>query len=348
MNRPVPHIVFLTPGFAASENDSVTIPALQIYLMALRKDLPQVKLTLITFQYPFTNKKHNWNGIDIIPLNGGNKKSRKIATWYRSYRLLKKIHSETPFTVIHSFWIGECSLIGQFFATRKNITHIVTAMGQDVFKNKYVKFINEKRSKLVTLSENHQTELYKNYGLRSDIIPWGIDTNSFPKIKDVKIDILGVGSLNNIKNYPFFIDVIKKVVEKKPNLKVEIIGGGNESSKIRSLIKSHNLNENITLTGELSRDSVLQKMSMSKILLHTSKYESFGYVFSEALYSGMQIVSFDVGASQKLPEWKVCNSEESFVANCLNLLNDENSERKRILLSDIDFTLKAYLILYHE
>lgn len=348
MNSSISHIVFLTPGFAVSENDSVTIPSLQIYLMALRKALPQAKLTLIPFQYPFTNKKYNWNGIDVIPLNGCNKKSRKIATWYTSYKLLQKIHLETPFTVIHSFWIGECSLIGQLFARQKNISHIVTAMGQDVFKNSYVKFIHEKHSKVVTLSKHHQSELYKNYGLKSEIIPWGIDTDSFPKIKDAKIDILGVGSLNSIKNYPFFIDVIKKVVEKRPDLNVEIIGSGNESSKIRSLIKSHNLNEHITLTGELSRDNVLQKMSMSKILLHTSKYESFGYVFSEALYSGMRIVSFDVGVSQKLPEWKVCNSEESFVANCLNLLSNENPEKKRVLLYDTDFTLKAYLTLYHE
>ncbi len=74
MNSPKKHIVLLTPGFSESEEDSTTIPALQIFVKALLVNNPQYSLKIITFQFPFTSKKYNWFGAEIIPLNGKNKR----------------------------------------------------------------------------------------------------------------------------------------------------------------------------------------------------------------------------------------------------------------------------------
>ena len=63
------HIVFLTPGFAESEKDSTTIPALQVYLKNLKKKLPKTKMTIITFQFPFINKVYDSIWKDGLNLN---------------------------------------------------------------------------------------------------------------------------------------------------------------------------------------------------------------------------------------------------------------------------------------
>jgi 1,2-diacylglycerol 3-alpha-glucosyltransferase len=345
MEKSLEHIVFLTPGFPENESDTTTIPALQDYLKLIRQELPNTKLTLLAFQFPFSDEAYNWHGIDVIPMNGKNSKLKRISVWYNVWQTLKKLNHKEPITHIHSFWIGECSWIGQRFSASRNIMHFVTAMGQDVFKNKYARFMNPSKSKIITLSKSQNDLLLKNYGFQSEIIPWSVPVGIFPEMKGNKVDILAVGSLNSVKNYAVFIDIVEAVAKSHPNLKVEIIGDGGIQS-IQKEIASRGLSTVITLCGKLSRQQVLQKMSESKILLHTSKYESFGYVFAEALYSGMKVVSFDVGASKSIPEWKIGTSNEGIIEACLFFLATENN-KKRVLLNAQTETLNPYLKLYH-
>jgi len=112
------HIVFLTPGFAESETDSTTIPALQVFLKNIRKAVPNSEMRLIAFQFPFKKKKYDWNGIQIVPLNGRNNTFKKPFVWWKALKLLKKIHKESPIDCIQSFWIGECSHIGNKFSNK--------------------------------------------------------------------------------------------------------------------------------------------------------------------------------------------------------------------------------------
>ncbi|MGH1385945.1 glycosyltransferase [Kordia sp.] len=348
MNKTNQHIVFLTPGFAASENDSTTIPALQVFLKSMRKALPNAKLTILSFQFPFTKKKYDWYGIEVIPLNGQNKRLKKLQTWRKATKTLKRIHKTQKIDTIHSFWIGECARIGEKFAKKFNVNHVVTVMGQDAsIKNSYGKLLLNSNAKIVTLSENHQKALQVNYDLNSNIIPWHLDVSEFPELQKNTIDILGVGSLNTIKNYGDFIDIISALTKTHKNLNVEIIGEGYMQNEIETKIKNLQLEDTITLTGILPRKEVFQRMAQSQLLLHTSMYESFGFVFLEALYSGMQIVSHNVGLAKAAENWHVCEHKIDLIEACSKLLSKENIQKKRITLSTETETINAYLSLYH-
>ncbi|GAA0729736.1 hypothetical protein GCM10009430_40170 [Aquimarina litoralis] len=349
MNKSKRHIVFLTPGFASSEKDSTTIPALQIYLKSLRKELHDSKLTLLAFQFPFSSKSFIWNGIEVIPLNGKNKRWKKIYIWKKALYILKETHYNHPITIIHSFWIGECSYIGLKFSSKRNIKHITTVMGQDAYLgNRYVKNLIHSNSHIITLSKNQQNLLYKNHNLQSNVIPWFIDTSSFPDLQKSNIDILGVGSLNKIKNYQSFISIIRVLVQKRPNLKVEIIGEGAERTSIETQIKDLGLKNNISLLGSLSRKKVLHKMAEAKVLLHVSKYESFGLVFLEALYSGMLIVSRNVGIAETNNSWSICNTNNEVIVACDVFLNHSHKQKERKLLYSETDTITSYIKLYNE
>ena len=347
MANKTQHLVFLTPGFPCNEKDSTTIPALQEFLKSLQIQFSEIKMTVITFQYPFQKENYQWNGINVIPLNGKNSRIKKIGIWRKALSVLKKIHNRFPVTVIHSFWIGECFLIGQKFSSKYKIKHIVTAMGQDVYKsNRYIKLLSHVNTSVITLSKNHQKELYRNSGVDSAIIPWSIETGDFPDLSKNTIDILGVGSLNDIKNYHLFIDIIGVLVKRFPNLTSEIIGDGKLRSTLQNYIEHKNLTNSIVLTGKLERENVLKKMSTANILLHTSTYESFGYVFSEALYSGMQIVSYDVGAAINIPQWHIGNSNAALVSSITKILSQSALIKKRVLPWTKDNTISAYTKLY--
>jgi len=349
LNISQKHIVFLTPGFATSEKDSTNIPALQVYLKSLKETQPNLKISLLSFQFPFSNKTYKWHGITIIPLNGKNKYYKKLWTWYKALQTLKKIHNVTPISTVHSFWIGECSFIGNRFSKKHNINHIVTAMGQDVLpKNSYAKYLQNSKAKIVTLSKNHQYVLSKNYNLKSKIIYWHLDTKSFPKLQKSTIDILGVGALNEVKNFSNFISIISILVKSLPNLKVEIIGKGTMRTKLEKQIEDLKLTKNINLIGQLPRQDVLIKMSQTKILLHTSNYESFGYVFSEALFSGMQVVSYNVGNAQPLVQWKICNSKKEIIEALKATFNEPKKNKERIILTPKNSCVNSYLKMYNE
>lgn len=348
MKKTNQHIVFLTPGFAESEADSTTIPALQVFLKSMRNALPEAKLTLLAFQFPFTRKKYNWHGIEIIPLDGRNKKFQKLFTWRKARRKLQKLHKKEKIDTIHSFWIGECSRVGQKFAKKHKVNHVVTVMGQDAsIKNSYAKNLMNSDVKMVTLSENHQAELTKTYNLDSTVIPWHLDVSEFPPLKENTIDILGVGSLNAIKNYSDFIDIISAVAKTHKNLNVVIIGDGNMRSELERKIKNLQLEDTILLLGKVPRTDVLEKMAQSKIFLHTSMYESFGFVFLEALYLGMQLVSHDVGLAKASENWQVGTDKIDLIEACETLLLEKNRQKKRIILSTETETINAYLSLYH-
>ncbi|CAM3739336.1 glycosyltransferase [Flavobacterium gelidilacus] len=344
-----PHIVFLTPGFAVSEADSTTIPAQQIFLKALQKSIPNAKLTIIAFHYPFQKKQYKWFGFDVIPLNGKNNKLKKIITWYKVIQTLKNLNKEQKITTIHSFWIGECAFIGNYFSKKNKTPHVTTAMGQDVnTENLLPKLINFKNRKIVSQSKIQQEILLRNHHINSTIIPWNLDIDSFPEIKESTIDILGVGSLNEVKNYSLFIDIVSDLVQIKPNLKIEIIGDGQQFEFLKNKIETRKLAKNISLLGLLSRNEVLLKMSQTTLLLHTSTFEGFGYVFAEALYSGMKIISFNVGTSMPSSKWKIANSKEEMIQFCNEYLNQKKSFKQRFLLNSENETVSSYLKLYNE
>lgn len=346
MSKPKEQIVFLTPGFAKSEQDSTNIPALQVFLKGLRHKLPEAKLTVITFQYPHTAQIYNWFGIEVIPLNGQSKKAKKLQTWHKAKKTLQMIHTVEKITAIHSFWIGECARIGERFAKKCNIKHVITVMGQDaIIKNSFSKYLKGKTTDIVTLSHNQQKHLLKTYNAPSIIIPWSIEIDNFPELKERTIDILGVGSLNKTKNYLAFIDVIFEIQKIHKTIRVGIIGDGEMATLLREKIKQLSLQNTITLYGKLDRTLVLEKMSQSKILLHTSSYESFGFVFLEALYSGMHIVSFDVGMAEKSNYWSVCKSEDELILACQDFITLKLNFNRRHNVS-LDATLEAYLSLY--
>ncbi|WP_296381221.1 glycosyltransferase [Winogradskyella sp.] len=344
-----PHIIFLTPGFAESEKDSATIPALQVYLKALQKAKPEIKMTLIAFQFPFSNENYIWNDINIIPINGRNRRVKKLWVWKKAFLTLNKLHKENPIIAIHSFWIGECSLIGSRFSKQHNIKHIVTAMGQDAnLGNRHIKSIESHNTQVVTLSKNQHSSLLENYNINSEIIPWFLDDVSFSELKASTIDILAVGSLNKVKNYELFISIIASLIKTHSHIKVEIIGEGIEQKKTENKIALLGLTKAITLVGKLDRKKVIEKMMQSDILLHTSNYESFGFVFLEALSTGMKIVSKNVGiADENNEKWAVCNTEIEMIESCTKFL-DSTTKKERVILNSKEFTISAYLKLYNE
>lgn len=346
------HIVLITPGFPGSESDTTCIPPLQVYALELNKQ-PGVNVSIIALQYPYKRDNYIWHGINVYPCFKGHSKFSYLFKWSKAKRSLNALNRLNKISLVHAFWMNEAAFVAERVATKMDVPFVITQMGQDIKKtNRYLKILNlGKANALISVSEFQRGEFEKWNDNRVDaVIPWGLDTSSF---KDIithprDIDLLGVGSLIPLKNYSDFIKAVVVLRDSHPNLKVILVGDGPEMKHLKDYIDQNELNEIVTLTGTLNRTDVLRLMSRSRVFYHPSKYESQGYVFYEALWSGMSVVCQEVGvASPKLDGFYVSNDFEGQI----NYLKEELAKQvntRKAWVPRIENTVSNYLELYNK
>ncbi|MGZ3872067.1 MAG: glycosyltransferase [Mucilaginibacter sp.] len=338
-------LVILTPGFPKNKADSTCMPPQQTFVMALKKVCPGLNIVVISFQYPFRAAKYEWHGVKVIAI-GGKDKGRvfRMLTWIKAWLILTRLKRECALIGLLSFWLGECAFVGTRFAKRYSLPHYSWILGQDAKKgNKYFKWIRPKSDELIALSDFVQREVKRNYNITPlHIIPVGIDTSLFgTAVQKRSIDILGVGSLIPLKQYGLFVEGIHYLKRFFPDIKAIICGKGPEMDRLRSLARLKGLTDNLSFAGELPHAMVLDLMQRAKIFLHPSKYEGFGAVLSEALYSGAQVVSFCKPMEKDFRHHHVVNNVEEMNAKLLSILNAKKIDHDPVLMYPIQQVAKT-------
>ena len=350
MERHKKHILVLTPGFPKDESDENCIPPLQIFLDDFYRTFDDYKISVITVHYPPNNPNYAWNKIDVHS-SGGNHVTfpNRFIVWKDVMINASKIHKEFPIYCVHSFWLGECAMLGNRISKKYKIPHINTLMGQELNeRNSYLKFINLNKIKIVALSERQASLFKAKVGNEvKKIIPWGIRSDEI-KVNELReYDIIGVGSLIPGKNFELFIEIVNEIKKIFPKINIAIVGDGMEKAKISELIIKLNLENNLKLLGNLNRKDVLNLMGKSKILLHTSKYESFGYVLAEALACGCYVVCSETGFAENTSKMFVATNKEKFVTAIISLLNSKPDYSPDIPFA-INETSETYKELYDD
>lgn len=352
MNSDAKTLVILTPGFPENESDSTCIPPQQIFVKALKKNYPFLNIIVLAFQYPFESKKYLWHGINIISFNGRNRgKFYRVKVWRNVWKTLNKIKKERQITGILSFWLGECALIAKYYARQNRIQHYSWILGQDARKgNRYFPFIKPRPGELIALSDFIAKEFYKNYRQKPQhIIPVGIDASMFEtQTNNRDIDILGAGSLIPLKQYDLFIEVVRTLANDLPWIRAVICGDGNDKKKLQVLISDLHMDDKINLAGEVPHSEVIHLMQRAKVFLHTSSFEGFGAVCSEALYAGCQVISFCKPMTENIKHWHIVNSKEEMVKKALEILNDRNTQYTPVLFYPVEYTTASVMDLFRN
>ncbi len=343
-------IVFLVPGFPEDEEDTTCIPALQLYVKHFNSVNPVLNIIVISFQYPFVRKVYQWNNIKVFSAGGrGRGNIHRLITWMFVIKYFIKIRKKERVSGIHSFWLMECAFVGQFLSKIFNLPHVASLMGQDAKRtNKYLKYLNF--SNLTITSGSYFTSRIfnetNNWKINL-IIPFGIEKTNSIQITDCDrdIDIIGVGSFIPLKNYKLFIKIIQNLRKDFPLIKAVLIGEGEQKFEFERMIARENLSKNILLTGKIPRDEVLTYMAQSKILLHTSLYESQGLVFLEALYCGLYVISFNVGFLPGSEKVFMCKSKQEMLNAIRTLLCKKNKYNQEIHVT-VEDTAKKFNEIY--
>lgn len=351
--RSAKHIVMITPGFPWDEADSTCIPALQAFVEALALTCAHYRISVITLHYPGRKSMYKWKGIQVYPINAGNRRfPLRFLAWQKVLRTFKQIHNSHPVDLLHCFWLNEASLLGQRIQKRWGVKTIATLMGQDPLPtNRYLRLLDLSRFTVVGISERASGHLEHSSGRKADqLIPWGLTPQPdlfLPDFRDRKIDILGVGSWSKVKQFEDFLLVVKELVETQSDLKAMLIGEGMTHEKLGDQVEKMGLSKNLLLKGVRPRGEVLETMRHSRILLHTAIYEGQGYVFSEALAAGMSLVSRPVGAATASDRWLIAPNVREMARACLELLTVPRPTTPFVLFP-MEETVTAYSQLYEN
>lgn len=339
------HILWLTPGFAAHENDSRCIPPLQMLAEGLLAS-GNYHLHIITY-YPHRAKPYSWKGITVYSC-AAKARQPKLLTWWQTIRQARRLIKTFPIGMIHSFWLNDTALMGEVLSRWLGLPHWVTLMGQDARRsNGYLRFFPLRNMRLVTLSPYHDDELYRSTGRRADrVIPWGVEEME-EKPQPAEVDLLGVGNLIPLKNYDLLVRLVAQLKVHLPAITAMLIGEGPERPRLEALAQSLGVQDQITFAGPMPREQVLATMRKSRVLVHPSTYESFGMVTLEALACGMAVVSAPVGIAAAHPEWRLAPTEPEMVAQVLHLLQT-NPDRKPRFPYLMRQTIKGYEALYEK
>lgn len=309
MQSDVQTLVILTPGFPKNEADTTCLPLQQALVKAISRQYPQFKVVVLAFRYPFKPGIYNWQGVSVQAFAGKDwLKLLKVYNWIKIWLALKKLKREQPIAGILSFWLGECALVGEYFAKAYHLKHYCWILGQDAKPdNPYLSLWNTDGNSLIALSDFIAESMTENYGIKPrHIIPGGVDTSLYkPEHAERTIDILGAGSLIGLKQYHLFIEVICRLKHYFPDIKAVLCGEGPDRSRLTGMIKKLHMQNHITLMGEVPHRQVLELMARSKVFVHTSNYEGLGMVCLEALYAGAKVISLVKPMHQSIPNWYI-------------------------------------------
>ena len=178
-----------------------------------------------------------------------------------------------------------------------------------------LELIEGKRADGKIAISNFMNDQCKKYGYSSEVIPKGIDLDRFnPNVEyrdlwkknnlDGKIALLTVCRLDPRKDLLTLVECANEIVNKKKRKDIVfiIVGEGVERERLEEKIKEYSLEENVKLVGEVSNSSndLPKYYAMCKLFVLPTLYEGFGWVYIEAMASGLPIITTNVGSNSEI------------------------------------------------
>jgi glycosyltransferase involved in cell wall biosynthesis len=161
---------------------------------------------------------------------------------------------------------------------------------------------------------------------------------------------LAIGRLTMQKNFIFLIKCFCKLVKDHPDIKLIIIGTGEEKAKIDRFISDNNLEQNIILLGY--QKNVFKFLKNCKAFILSSLWEDPGFVLIEAMVSDCVVLSSNCpnGPKEILEKNNgllfQSNSETDFIHKYNHLINLSDNEKKQLRIN-AKKKIKNYSIFHH-
>jgi glycosyltransferase involved in cell wall biosynthesis len=325
---------------------------LNVYVQQISKQLSnENNVTVVTAEKAESFKIDNleFHSLDLFE-SGLSVDDKEIHLLEFKKNLEEKFDLES-FDIIHAhYWLS--GLVAKQISEELNIPYIFTSHSLGVFLEGYNKErvdcekLVMRSSSFITASSQYENNLIsENYDIDKkkikQIAP-GVDRKVFVLDENIKREniLLSIGRIQEQKrqlDVLKFLDNFRKI---DSNFLCYFVGGPSGKSgddylnQLKDNVKELNLESNTEFLGNLTQIKIKELMNRSKLLIHTSHFETFGLVAIEANAMGLPVLTTNQGPLSEIIENNVngylteglINSQvNNFVKN---LLNDDKQFQK--------------------
>lgn len=190
----------------------------------------------------------------------------------------------------------------------------VTRWNQDIIE-RVITIIYSRADAVITLSRKSTTQLSgwqdeDHYKYPIVMMPNGVTPIPKPSAADLRDfretwgiaerdEVFGfVGRLGEEKNLPLLIDVLGKVLKKRPRAKLLFVGDFEFREELEKLADKKDYRDRIVFTGAIQRDELGAAFSAMKIFTFPSLKDTQAWVLHEAAQFGLPVVMADPDLSE--------------------------------------------------
>ncbi|MDA9711876.1 glycosyltransferase [Acidimicrobiaceae bacterium] len=336
---------------------------MSVYVQQISKYLSENhNVTVVTGEKAdsFTDKNLEFISLDIFE-SELNVEDKEIYLQEFKNKLVDSLDLNS-FDVIHAhYWLS--GLVAKEISNELNIPFIFTSHSLGIFLDGYNKErvdcekIVMTSTNLVTSSSVFETMLiadtYKIDENKIKKITPGVDRKIF--IPDLSVEkeniILSIGRIQEQKGQLQTIEFLNNFKKIQNDFKCYFVGGpsgkhGNEYlHELKQTIKDFNLDKHVEFLGDLPQTEIIELFKKAKLLIHTSKFETFGLVAIEANTMGVPVLTTNNGSLMEIIEnnkngYLSENLIDSNVNNFVNNLFDNVTKYEEIHLSCIEKSKK--------
>ncbi len=302
------NIGILTPGFSAHADDWA-IPFLQNFVGELaRTDHVRV----VALRYPHQRQSYSMQGVNVYPLGYGSgaQGRQRLSLWWETRRLLRRLHREQPFDVLHAIWSDETGLLAAWAGCWLRVPSVTSITGGELVHFPDIQYglqgsrfgrwtVGQAlRADAVVVSGTHNHNLIRQAGYTvpdSTIhtIVWGVDTDLF-RPADTPVSsrrLLHVGSLVGIKNQAMLLRALARL----EGFELDIVGTGPLLPDLQRLAAALGITGRVNFVGGVPYRAMAPYYQNAALLVITSRNEGVPLTTVEAAACGLPAVSTQVG-----------------------------------------------------
>ena len=336
---------------------------MSVYVQQISKYLSENhSVTVVTGEKAdsFTDKNLEFISLDIFE-SELNVEDKEIYLQEFKNKLVDSLDLNS-FDVIHAhYWLS--GLVAKEISNELNIPFIFTSHSLGIFLDGYNKErvdcekIVMTSTNLVTASSVFETMLiadtYKIDENKIKKITPGVDREIFIPDSSVEKEniILSIGRIQEQKGQLQTIEFLNNFKKIQNDFKCYFVGGpsgkhGNEYlHELKQTIKDFNLDKHVEFLGDLPQTEIIELFKKAKLLIHTSKFETFGLVAIEANTMGVPVLTTNNGSLMEIIEnnkngYLSENLIDSNVNNFVNNLFNNVTKYEEIHLSCIEKSKK--------
>lgn len=155
-------------------------------------------------------------------------------------------------------------------------------------------------------------------------------------IPEKKYDAVFMKRIQPVKGVFDLIQIWKKVVSKKKNAKLLVIGDeGNDAVEVKKIIDEYGLSDNIDFAGYIfDFQEKIRKLSQAKVFILPSYEENWGIAIGEAMAAGLPVVAYDLRSIKPIwtthIEWVPLGNTSNFAQQIVQLLNKPALRRELV------------------